>query len=55
VKDRGRHLKEIMVDGKLIKVGDKLPLPKKKLDVRPTAPRDNRPTFAAISRNRKSK
>lgn len=29
-----------------VKVGDKLPLPKRKLDIRPNAPIDNRPSFS---------
>lgn len=41
-----RRVTEIEVDGKMVKVGDKMPLPKQKLDVRPTAPIDNRPSFA---------
>jgi hypothetical protein len=40
-----RHPKETVIDGKVVRVGDKLPLKKPKLRIRPNAPIDNRSSF----------
>jgi hypothetical protein len=31
-----------------LKIGDRVPMPPRKLDIRPTAPIDNRPSFRPV-------
>jgi hypothetical protein len=40
-----RHPKETVIDGKVVRVGDKLPYKRPKLKIRPNAPVNNRSSF----------